>query len=504
MGGEEVNQQYLAVDLGSSNGKILQASLGEDGTLRMREAGRFATPRVWMGGHLCIDLYGVYEEICRTLMTLGKKQVPVRSIGVDAWVSDFGIVDAHGDMKGLPVFYRDRRTNGMPAEVEKVISYRELYGLTRQRKTQDTTLCQMIALLKERPDAFKEGDRIMHLGDLLMYFFSGRVCSEISAASYSQLFDMKKQCWEDRVFDLFGIPKSIRPPVVHAGEYLGQISKKHAAFLGTNQFDVIAPATHDTSSAGVAVPAEAGTNWAFIATGSWYLVSMELDEPADSELSYRYNLSNTGLAFGKTLLKRNVCAMWLIQECRRQWEKMGLACDYPRIAALAAQAVPFYAVIDTEDESFYNPDDMVGSITEYLKRTGQRPVSREDIGQIARIIYESIAFKCRYALEALKKTTGRKVDIVYVIGGASGVAFLNQMLAEAMNMEVISAPGEASAAGNILMQAVGTGELKNEEEVRAVVRKTFPMEHYRPEEPEAWDRKYPEFLQLCGLGSEPS
>lgn len=497
-----MNQQYVAVDLGSSNGKILLASLGDDGALHMEEAGRFATPRVWAGGHLCINVYGVYEEICRTLAALGKKQIPVRSIGVDAWVSDFGVVGAHGDMRGLPVFYRDKRTNGMPEEVEKVIGYRELYGLTRQRRTQDTTLCQMIALLKERPDAFAKGDRIMHLGDLLMYFFSGRVCSEISAASYSQLFDMGKQRWEDRVFDLFGIPKSIQPPIVHGGEYLGRISKEQASFLGTNQFDVVAPAVHDTSSAGVAVPAEEGTNWAFIATGSWYLVSMELEQPADSELSYRYNLSNTGLAFGKTLLKRNVCAMWLIQECRRQWEKMGLTCDYPTIAALAGKAVPFYAIVDTEDNSFYNPENMVESVLDYLRKTGQRVPAGEDIGQIARIIYESIAFKCRYALGTLKKTTGRPVDTVYVIGGASGVAFLNQMLADVMNIEVVAAPGEASAAGNVLMQAVGTGELKDEAEVRLVAGRTFPTKRYAPENAGAFDWKYPEFLQLCGLEDE--
>ncbi len=495
-----MKEQYLAADLGSSNGKILLSALTDRKTIEMREVGRFPTPRIYMNGHVCIDVYGIYGEICRALERLGREGVTIRSFGADSWSSDFGIVDPQGELAGLPVFYRDKRTNGMPEEVEKKISYRDLYELTTQRRIQDATLCQLLAVKKENPELLQNGNRMMHLGDILMYFFSGKVCSEFSVASYSQMFNMRNQCWEDRVFDLFGIPKSLQPPVVHAGACLGRISEEHARWCGTNRFEVVAPAVHDTSSAGVAVPVDGRKDWAYISTGSWYLVSMELEEPADSGLSYHYNLSNTGLAFGKTLLKRNVCAMWILQECKRKWEQiMGVDYDYPAIVELARSAVPFYAVIDTDDSCFYNPDDMTEAVADYLRRTGQPEVQRDDVGQMARIIYESITFKCLYSLDALKRTTGRRVDTLYVVGGASGVGFLNEMLASAADLEVIAGPKEAAAIGNSLLQAVGTGALDSEEEVREVVRNSFKLETYYPKRAEEWRRYYRAFLDVCGL-----
>lgn len=494
-----MKEQYLAVDLGSSNAKILLAAMNSKKKLNIKEVGRFSTPRVWINGHICINMYGIYQEVCNTISNLGKQGIPIKSIGVDSWASDFGIVDAYGLMKGLPVFYRDKRTNGMIDEVERLISYEKLYELTTQRRTQDTTLCQMLALQKEQPEWLQGNDQMMHIGDLLMYFFSGKVCSEISVASYSQMFNMRKKQWEEEVFELFRLPKSIQPLIVESGTCLGQITQEQALRCGSNRFEVIAPPVHDTASAGVAVPADDTKKWAFIATGSWFLVSMELDEPADNQLSYRYNLSNTGLAFGKTLIKRNICALWLIQECRKQWEQGGRKVEYAEIVARAEAAIPFYSVIDTEDISFYNPDNMVESVIRYLKNTDQRVPDASDIGQIARIIYESIALKCRYSLEVLLRTTKRNVESVYVVGGASQVGFLNRMLASALNREIISGPKEASAVGNILMQAVGSEELQNEQEVREVVRNSFVPKIFMPEQAEEWEAKYREFCSFCNL-----
>ena len=494
-----MTNNYLAADLGSSGGKVFLGTLTKEGKLTMREAGRFATPRVFFRGHLSINVYEIYDKIFQILEQLGREGIVLSGFGVDSWASDFGIVNPQGELLGLPVFYRDKRTEGMQEEVEQVISYRDLYKLTTQRRIQDSTLCQLLAVKREEPELLEGGNRFLHLGDLLMYFFSGRVCSEISVASYSQLFSMRKQAWEQEVFDLFGLPGSLKPPVVWSGRCLGQISESLAGRLGLNRFEVIAPPVHDTSAAGVAVPARPGENWAFISTGSWYLVSMELSEPADLSLSYQYNLSNTALAFGKTLLKRNVCAMWIIQECRQAWERRGIACSYDSIAAMAARAEPFYGFIDTDDPAFYNPEDMTEAVVSWLEQTGQRRVGQNDVGQMARIIYESIAFKCRYGLEALQRTTGRRVDTLYVVGGTSKVAFLNEMLASALNLPVTAGPGEAAAAGNLLMQAGGAGELSGDEEARAVMQRSVALERFEPKEAGAWDLHYQEFRQLCGL-----
>ena len=494
-----MEKQYLAVDMGSSSGKVLLAELTTEKRIQMREVGRFATPRVFLRGHICINVYEVYEKICQALECLGREGIVLSSLGIDSWVGDFGIVNHQGELLGLPVFYRDKRTEGMTEEVEARISYRELYGLTGQRRIRDSTLCQLLAVKKGHPELLEGGNKIMHLGDLLMYFFSGRVCSEISAASYSQLFNMKKQKWENKVFELFGLPKSIQPPVLWSGQCLGRISEELAGRLGTSRFEIVAPPVHDTAAAGMAVPAKEGERWAFISTGSWYLVGMELSEPADPGLSFHYQLSNTGLAFGKTLVKRNVCAMWMLQECRRIWDRQGISCDYVSIAARAAKAEPFYGFVDTDSEAFYSPENMAEAVASWLKETRQPAVAQDNIGQIARIIYESIAFKCRYGLESLERAAATNVDVVYVVGGTSGVDFLNEMLASALNLPVITGVREAAAVGNVLMQAAGCGELAGEREVREIAGRISPMKRFEPKETVKWDLHYRGFLQICGL-----
>lgn len=492
-------EKYVAVDVGSSNGKIYTGELIHDRTLDIQEVGRFETPRMMYQNHLCINVYGIYEQVLKVLTELGRAGVKIRSLGVDTWASDFGIIDEQGIVQGIPVFYRDTRTEHTMEYVEEKIGYRRLYELTTQRKLKDTTLHQLIALLRENPEALGAGKKILFLGDLLMYLLSGNPVSEISAASYSQMFSMRKENWEDEVFDVFGVPKSAQPKVVPAGTRLGLVEQSIADWCGTNRFQIVAPAVHDTSSAGVVVPVDERKNWAFIATGTWFLVSMELPEPADNEMSYRYNLSNTALAFGKTLCKRNVMAMWLIQECRRKWNEMGMDLSFPEIVERAVASKPFAGVVDTECNAFFNPQDMPREIVKYLSDTGQGCFAETDVGQIARIIYESVALKCAYALEALKKTTGRQVDTLYIIGGANAVTVLNQYIANVTNTEVITGAKEASCAGNILLQAYGMGEVESEEEIREISRNTFPQTHYYPEDTEIWKEQYIRFCEICRL-----
>lgn len=486
---------YIAVDLGSSNGKILTSYI-KSGRMITEEIKRFAIPRVFVNGHICINVYEIYGIICQTLSILAAQGAEIVSIGVDSWSSDFGFVNASNELVGLPVFYRDKRTNGMVSEVEKTISYRELYSLTTQRKIQDATLCQLLAVKREQPLLLDKNNKMMHMGDLILWMFSGKICSEFSVASYSQMFSMKKRTWEDSVFYMFGIPTEIQPDIVFAGDCLGTVSQKMADTWRTNRFEVIAPAVHDTSSVGIAVPAVQSKKWAYISTGSWYLVSRELEKPADLTKSYEHNLSNTGLAFGQTLLKRNVCAMWIIQECRRIWNDMNIKCDYAEIAKKAAVAQPFYAMLDPDAPDFYNPENMLEAIVDYLRKTGQPLVKLDDVGQISRIVYEGISFKCRYSLEALIDASEEAIETIFVLGGTSSVLFLNQLLASALERSVIACPGEAASIGNSLMQAYGCGELSSEDEVRRIAADTFRQTRYEPEESGVWGAKYKEYLTL--------
>lgn len=490
---------HLAVDVGSSNGKLVLSEWTPEGRLRCREIGRFATPRTWLGGHICIDTYRIYDEICACLGRLAAEGVYIDSLGVDSWSSDYGIVTPEGQQLGLPIFYRDYRTYGMPEEVEKVISYAELYPLTTQRRMQDSSLCQLLAHRREMPGSLENGNQILFLADLIMFYFTGRRCSEMTLASYSQLYSMEKMRWEDRVFDLFGLPKSLQSEIVHPCQKLGMVSGRAAAQLGTKPFAVVAPAGHDTSSAVAAVPAVEGRNWAFIATGTWFLVGMELDAPMNLPLGYRFNCSNTGLAFHRTMLKRNVMAMWLFQRCKAEWERMGIRDSYAEMDEKAAKARPFYAMLDTECVDFYNPDDMLRAIADYLRKTDQPAVGKDDVGQIARIMHEAIALKCAYSIACLEKITGQTLDVIYLVGGVSGTDILCRMVASACGKEVAAGVPEASSVGNCLLQACGCGEIGSESEIRAIVARNYPLRRYYPRDAESWREQYARYCAFCGL-----
>jgi sugar (pentulose or hexulose) kinase len=495
-----MKKKHLAVDLGSSTGKIILAEISGEKTISLQTLHSFTMPRIFINKHIYVNFYSVYETICETLRNLGRKGIYIDSLGVDSWIKDFGIVSPQGELISLPVFYRDRRTEGITEKIEKVIPYSELYKLTTQRRIPESTLGQLIMQLEENPDILKNQNKIMFPGDLVMFLFSRKICSEITAASYSQLFSMRKGNWEDKVFDLFAIPKTIQPEIVNAADCLGSISKPAADWYGINQFEIIAPAVHDTASAIAAIPVKPSEkNWAFIATGSWFLVGREMDEPADNALSFRYNFSNSSLAFGKTLLKRNIMGMWLMQECVRKWTEMGLNCDYQEIDKLTSVAAPFYAFIDTEDDSFFNPDDMPGAILIYLEKTKQAVPEKSDIGRIIRIIYESISMKCAYSLIALKTITQEPIDTLYLIGGASKIDILNRMIASATATKIITGPQQASSTGNALLQACGCGFINSAEEIREVVNNSFEQRTFLPENNGEWDKRYKYFCDLCNL-----
>lgn len=496
-----MNNVHLAVDMGSSNGKVMMATVTGDRKLQMEEVHRFPTPRTNILGHIYTDIFSMYDNICEAVTKLGRSGVQIRSLGVDAWSTDYGIINSDGKLIGLPYFYRDSRISGVLEDVVlKKISYEELYKLTPQRRVPETTLCQLIAEMRDNPHALEDGGKVLFLSDLIMYMLTGVARSEFSVASYSQMFNMKTMDWEDKIFDMFGIPKSCRVPVIHAGDTVGKVDAEFAKWCGVNRFDVIAPATHDTSSAGVCVPVESGRDdWAFIATGTWYLVSMQLDKPADDYYSCKYSLSNTGLAFKKTLLKSNISALWPIQECKRIWAKMGLDLSYGDIVEQTKKAKPFMGMIDSDDMRFFNPENMPLEICSYLKESGQCSLEPDDVGQISRIIYESLAIRCAFALEMLKIASGKKVNTLYIIGGGSVVDILNQYIADVTGTEVVTGPREASSMGNALLQAYGCGEIASLDEAREIVRNTVQQRSFKPEDTEIWKRQYEKFCSFFGM-----
>ena len=265
--------QHLVIDLGSSNGKIYLVHLDANKKIMFNEVERFQVERLFFRGHVCTNLPAIYDKICNTIVQLIRKGASIDTLGIDSWCSDYGIIDKAEGTVSIPVFYRDHRTDGVPSEIEHIMDYKEIYWLTTQRKIPDSTLCQLIAYKKEYPKGLEGDKKLLFLGDLLMYLFTGNLCSEISVASYSQMFSIKNECWEDEILNKFGIPKEICPPVAKPGTILGEIQKPLADFLGVKNVKVVVPAVHDTASAAVAVPAKPGEKWAFLATGiqAWHL-----------------------------------------------------------------------------------------------------------------------------------------------------------------------------------------------------------------------------------------
>lgn len=490
---------YLVVDIGSSNGKIYLIQMDEKKIRSMKEVDRFSVERTFFQGHIRTNIFYIYDRICEVIKKLSEDGVKISAMGIDSWCCDYGLVDLDSGSVSMPVFYRDAHTDGYLKKITKIMDAHTMYRLTTQRKIENSTLCQLLAYKKEYPKGLEGNKKLLFLGDILMYLFTGSLQSEISAASYSQLFSMKKEAWEREMFQVFDIPESLCPPIVHPGTVIGAVTESLQTFLGTKQLMVVTPAVHDTASAAAAIPAEPEENWAFLATGSWFLMSMEMKELADIEKSFQYQLSNTGMAFGKVLLKKNITAMWLVQECKRQWEKMGLCYTYSELAKKAEDANAFFAVLNTEHASFYHPLNMVQAICKYLKDTGQQVPEESDVGQIVRIIYESIAFKTKEALDMLLDTTGKPVDVLYVIGGANRIAQLNQFLADATGRLVKTGPSEATAVGNALLQAYGMKEIHSEEEMRQMARDFCLVEEYRPVEHLEWKRRYKEWKRLCGV-----
>lgn len=478
---------YLVVDIGSSNGKIYLASLSGQKRFLMEEIDRFTTERSFFEGHLSTNIFALFDRICSVIKDLVRQGIVIDALGIDSWCCDYSIIDGGDGSVSMPVFYRDQRTDGILPEVYRMMEQREIYARTTQREIDNSTLCQLLAYQKEFPDGLKGDKKILFIGDLLMYLFTGRLCSEISVASYSQLFNMHRQDWETAMFEAFEIPVSIAPPVVRPGTLLGPVKPALAHYLGADSFGVVAPAVHDTASAAAAVPHQPGEKWAFLATGSWFLMSMALEQPADLDKSYQYQLSNTGMGFGKTLLKKNITAMWLVQECKRQWDDMGLSFTYPELAALAEAAAPFAGFVDTEDPRFAHPEKMATEICRYLSESG-RSAAETEIGKIVRIIYESIVEQSVRALKMLEDTTGTDITVLYVIGGAARIALLNQMLADALGIKIKIGPYEATAVGNALFQAYGMGQIKTEQEINQIVRESFPGAEFNPRPDCGWQQ----------------
>jgi sugar (pentulose or hexulose) kinase len=480
-------KQYIAVDLGAESGRVMLGSVSKD-RLFLEEIHRFSNGPIKEEGSIRWDFKRLLSEI-KTGIGKAVKAANgrVSGIGVDSWGSDFGLIGADGKLLENPCHYRDRRTDGVMEEAFKLMDKREIYENTGLQFMQLNNLYQLLSMRMTNSDVLAEAKYLIFTADLYSYHLCGRVYSEYTLASTSQMMDMKTGQWSKEIFDKLLLPIDIIPDIVKPGTAVGQLTGEVAKEIGCETIEVIAVGSHDTASAVAAVPA--GNNrWAYISSGTWSLMGVEVPEAIINDKTFEYQFTNEGGVGNTIRLLKNIMGLWLVQECRRQWQGEGVDLSYKQITDLAEVAVPFVAHINPDYSGFFSPGDMPERINEYLAETDQKPI--EDKGQMIRVVLESLALKYRSVMEAIEDVTKQPIEVLHIVGGGIQNELLCQFTADAVAKKVIAGPIEATAAGNILMQAKATGQIKSLTELREIVRNSFDLKEYHPQDSRIWDQQY--------------
>lgn len=474
---------FAAVDLGATSGRVIAGTVGP-GTLELREAHRFPNTPVRLPTGLHWDVAALYQGILDGLRETARSgRVPV-SIGIDTWAVDYGLLDADGALLGQPYHYRDARTDGTAAEVHAVCGAEELYAVTGLQHLPFNTVFQLAAA--RRSASWPAARTLLLVPDLLVHWLTGTVGAEETNASTTGLFDAERGTWSDALISRLGLDRSLFPPLRWPGDPAGTLLPHVAAATGLPESTpVTTVASHDTASAVAAVPAE-GEDAAYISCGTWSLAGLELDAPVRSAESRAANFTNERGVDGTVRYLRNIMGMWLLEECRREWEQQGDRTDLPSLLRQAADAEPFAALVDPDDPVFLAPGDMPARITDFLVRTGQRPPATR--GGTVRCVLESLALAHRRTLRDAARLSGRDIRRVHMVGGGSRNELLCQWTADATGLPVTAGPAEATALGNILLQARTHGLVGDLAGMRALVAKTQDVRHYKPRTGTArWD-----------------
>lgn len=487
---------YLAIDLGAESGRAILATL--DGQqLSLTDIHRFPNGPVRLPDGLHWDILRLWSEIKTALhMATHQQHAQLAGIGIDTWGVDYGLLDRSGALIGNPYHYRDSRTDGMVEAAFKRLPREKIFDLTGIQFMQLNTLYQLFSMVVQQSPALQIAETFLTTPDLLNYWLSGRKVCEFTMATTTQCYDPRRCEWSQPLLQALGIPSHIFPEVVQPGTVLGTVLSEISEETGCGQVPVIAPACHDTGSAVAAVPAEA-PHFAWISSGTWSIMGAEASDPIVNAQSLKYNFTNEGGVNGTWRFSKNIMGLWLVQECRRTWARGGEELSYAEITQLAAEAEPFRAIIDVDADEFFQPGNMPARIQKYCARTGQ-PVP-ETKGAIVRCALESLALKYRWTLDRLEEMLGYRLEPIHIIGGGTQNRLLNQLTADATNRSVVAGPIEATAIGNVLMQAVALGHLKSLDEARAVVRHSFKPETYEPQTSAEWDAAYQKLCEFIAI-----
>ena len=484
----------LGFDFGASSGRAMLGTF--DGQrIEIREIHRFSNDPVMLCGRFVWDVPRLVYEMKQALLKISRMDVRVDAIGIDTWGVDYGMLDKNGNLLGLPVHYRDDRTIGMRDKVRETVPDTELFARTGIAYNQFNTLYQLCAMKAEGDPVLEMAEHMLFMPDLLAYFLTGKMGTDYTAASTSQMLNPFTRDWDRELLERLGLPTRMLGKVELPGRIRGTLLPDIARECGVDEIPVIAVGGHDTASAVAAVPAQE-PDFAYISSGTWSLLGAELPQPLCAEGVMKANYTNEGGVDGSIRLLKNIMGLWIIQECKREWDRRSDAVGFAELVEMAMDAPAFKAIMDVDDDCFLAPGDMPARIQEYCRKTGQ-PVP-QGRGEISRVIYESLALKYRWAIEALERDMLKKpVKALHIVGGGSKNVLLNRFTAEAIKRPVIAGPGEGTVIGNLLMQAMTLNAIADIPALRKVVETSFPTETYLPEsDGRAWDEAYARYLEL--------
>ncbi len=488
---------YLAVDIGASSGRHVVGRF--DGKrLSLEEVYRFENGPVEVLGSLHWDLLGLWSQVKSGFRAAASRGGPVASVGVDTWGVDFGLLGRGDVLLGNPYHYRDSRTNGMLEKAFSLVPREEIFRHTGLQFMQFNSLYQLLAMKMAQSPLLEAAKSWLMMPDLFHWLLTGQKTNEFTNATTSQCYNPLQGGWAQELLAKFGLPAEIFGPISPPGTDLGLLRASVAAETGLSGTRVVLPGTHDTASAVMAVPAASRPgqrpDWCYISLGTWALLGIESPQPVVTDKVLQLNFTNEGGVGNTYRVLKNICGLWLVQECRRVWNQAGRNFGWEDLNQLSAAARPLVAFIDPDAQDFLAPDDMPEAIRAFCRKTGQTVPADE--GAVVRCAIESLAMKVRHVLGMCEELAGGRIETIHIVGGGTKNRQLCQATADACARRVVAGPVEATATGNLMMQAVAAGDVQTIAEAREVVRNSFPVEEYTPRDTAAWDEGYARFVRL--------
>jgi rhamnulokinase len=484
---------YIACDLGAESGRVMLGRL-EDSRLTLEEMHRFPSAAVRVLGSLRWDVLRIFEELKTGLRNVAGRHVSVASLSVDSWGVDYVLVNAVHPMLSPPFHYRDARTESTYERLREKVGEELIFAETGIQFMPINTIYHLVSDAEKSPALLRVADCFLTIGDYFNYLFSGVPRVEESNASTTQLYNPRMRAWSQVLIERCGFPPKIFPQLVPSGTTLGPLLPEVAAETGLNELRVVATCSHDTGAAVAAVPAEGDADWAYLSSGTWSLLGLELPQPLISEKVRERNFTNEAGYGGTTRFLKNIVGLWILQESRREWVRQGRELDYAALTREAEDAEPFRSLIDPRAARFLKPGDMPQKIAAFCSETGQP--APETPGQFVRCIFESLALLYRVTLEELEQLTGRTIRRLHIVGGGSQSVLLNQFAASATGRQVVAGPAEATAIGNVLLQGITLGHVGSLAALRQIVRDSFALQTFEPIAPEAWGVANKRFIGL--------